>query len=354
MKHKKIVSIVLSAALLCSGFAFAGVAGATAQEPEVVTESLSNYYLGSMSWGVKSMGLDKLQKKLETSGRELPEVRVAVIDTGLNKSNKYLKGRYTNDGYNFIDNTNDFNDDGFHGTMVSGIIADGTSSNVKILPLKTNDKNGSGTMNNVNRAIRYAIDHNADVINLSLSTSDYNHTINQLDDVIDEAVQRGIVVVVAAGNQASNTDDRYPANKDNVLTIASVDRKYRIAASSNTGEDVDFALPGVSVTAPSKRSININSGTSFSAPHAAAAAALLKTWDKSLNQEDIKEIMKQYSIDLGEEGFDNTYGWGMVNLSNFEVEKAETPSQPSEPSQPDKPKQNTLITLLKNLLTRKK
>ena len=97
--------------------------------------------------------------------------------------------------------------------------------------------------------------------------------------------------------------------KDNVLTITSVDSSDKIAENANTGADVDFALPGVLILAPYKRLMMVDSGTSLAAPHAAAAAALLKSWCKHLNQDQVVDILKQYSVDLGAKGFDNTYGW---------------------------------------------
>ena len=324
MKIKALLTTaILSAVIVIAPFA--------KSEPVFVTESLNNYALGYMSWGVKHMGLDVLQKNLEKKGN-LPEVKVAVIDSGINTDNKYVKNRYSNDGYNFLDNNTDINDTQYHGTMVSGIIADCTSSNVKVMPLKVNGESGSGKLSDVNRAIYYAIEHNADVINMSLSAVDSKHTLTILDDAIAEAVSKGIVVVVAAGNQASDTADRYPANKDNVLTITSVDSSDKIAENANTGADVDFALPGVLILAPYKRLMMVDSGTSLAAPHAAAAAALLKSWCKHLNQDQIVDILKQYSIDLGAKGFDNTYGWGMINLSKFNVNA--TPPEPVTEPEP--------------------
>ena len=327
MKHNRIVSLLLSVIIIFSVCAFSGTNLATSDEDIICyQEALNSYALGHMSWGVKSMGLDKLQKKLEESGKELPEVKVAVVDSVINTSNKYVKGRYTEDGYNFIDRNTDIEDSNYHGTMVSGIIADATSSNVKVLPLKVNNKNGTGYMSNVSKAIYYAIDHNADVINLSLSAEDPNHSIKVLDDAIDAAVKKGIVVVVASGNQSADANDRYPGNKDNVLTITSVDKNNQIGENANTGSCVDFALPGVSITAPYKSgllSMFVDTGTSLAAPHAAAAAALLKTCNKNLNQDDIKEILINYSVDLGDTGFDNTFGWGMINLADYDINSAD-------------------------------
>ena len=332
MKIKsRLLGILLVIAVILTSFGVLLPANAAEQEDmEFVTESLSNYLFGYMSWGVEKMGLDDLQEKLEKTYKNLPEVRVAVIDSGLNTSNKYLKNRYTNDGYSFLDNTTNINDDQYHGTMVSGIIADGTSSNVKILPIKVNDKSGKGKLSDVSKGIYYAIEHGADVINLSISAEDPRHTATILDEAIQAAVDAGIVVVTAAGNQGGDTADRYPARLDNVLTITSVDKNNRIAENANTGDAVDFALPGVSVRAPYYSLSFIDSGTSLAAPHAAAAAALLKTWDKSLNQYQITEILKQYAVDLGAKGFDSTYGWGMIDLSRFDLNTVKPTEPPTE------------------------
>lgn len=313
---RRILSAMLAAvALLAVPF---GVSAAETDESAI--GALSNYLLGYMSWGVKKMGLDTLQEKLEKSGKTLPEVRVAVLDTGLNTSNKYLKGRYV-DGYNMIDNNTDFEDDQYHGTEVCGVIADGTSSNVKIIPIKVMDKNGDGKMSDTAKGIYYALEHGADVINLSLSGDDKNHTYHSLDKAISDALARNVVVVVAAGNQDSDASLRYPANKNNVITITAINKRNTLGLLANYGEPVDFALPGMNIVAPHKSIMMADSGTSLAAPHAAAAAALLKTWRKDLNQAQIVEIFKQYAIDLGDRGRDDTYGWGMIDLSSFDIKK---------------------------------
>lgn len=332
MKIKKVISLILALAVAVSCIAAVNAADTDQDDAQFEYEALSSYPLGHMSWGVSHMGLDKLQKKLEQSGKPLPEVRVAVIDSGLYAASPFLKGRYVDEGYNFIDNNTDINDEQHHGTMVSGIIADATSSNVKVLPIKVNGKDGKGNMKNVSKGIYYAIEHGADVINLSLSSEDPSHSLTILDEAIDAAVSKGIVVVVAAGNQNGDVMDRYPANKSNVITVTSIDKNNVIGDNANTGAGVDFALPGVMVLAPYKRIVMLNTGTSCAAPHASAAAALLKTWDKSLTQSEIKDIFIKYSVDLGDEGFDATYGRGMIDLSDFDINNEVKPTH--EPTQP--------------------
>ena len=321
MKERMIrwLSILLAGMIAIS----AGTVGFCADSRDDLTDTgaLSGYRLGYMSWGVRHTGLDVLQEKLENSGKALPEVRVAVIDSGLNTDNRFLKGRYV-DGWNFINNTADCNDDQYHGTMVSGIIADATSSNVKILPIKVNDKSGRGNMKNVEKGIYYAIEHDADVINLSLSASDPSHSLTILDEAIEAAVDAGIVVVAAAGNEQGEAGDQYPANKSNVLTVTSIDKNNVIGENANTGSAVDFAMPGVMIWAPYKSGLTsafVDTGTSLAAPHAAAAAALLKTWDKRVDQDAVYDILKEHAVDLGDAGFDTTYGWGTIDLSDFDI-----------------------------------
>ena len=114
MKRKLLLTAVLmSAVIMIAPFAQNG------ENIYFETQSLNGYALGYMSWGVKHMGLDVLQKNLEKKGK-LPEVKVAVIDSGINTDNKYLKNRYANDGYNFLDNNTDISDSEFHHTNLTG------------------------------------------------------------------------------------------------------------------------------------------------------------------------------------------------------------------------------------------
>lgn len=326
MRKLRVLSALLSVIMLLTAMCVPAYA---AEADQAESGALNDYLFGYMSWGVKHMGLDVLQEKLENSGRTLPEVRVAVLDTGLKKTNRYLQGRYLDEGYNFIDNNTDYDDDQYHGTEICGVIADGTSSNVKILPIKVMNAKGDGNMADTAKGIYYALEHGADVINLSLSGDDKNHTYHSLDDAIAEAVSRNVVVVVAAGNQDGDASLRYPANKDNVITITSINKNNKRGLLANYGSVIDFALPGMNVLAPRKSAMFLDSGTSLAAPHAAAAAALLKTWDKSLNQAEIYEIFKQHAVDLGDKGFDTTYGWGMIDLSDFDINS--TYVRPTEP-----------------------
>lgn len=290
---------------------------------EVEADALMNGKKDHYSWGVTMMGLDVMQDKLIAESYSLPEIKVAVLDSGVIRTNKYLEGRLTDEGYNFISNTDDVTDDHGHGTHVSGIVADGTPNNVKILPVKVMNENGKGTLVTIRAGLSYALNEGASVVNLSLSTADKDSVLNFLDSTIDELVSRNIVVCVSAGNDQKDASYYYPARLDNVITIAALGNQVQIASYSNFGHVIDFALPGSSVVSTYQEGLAYKSGTSMASPHAAAAAALLKTWNPNLNQSQVKQIFIDNAVDMGDPGFDDIYGYGYINLANFDTTRSD-------------------------------
>lgn len=193
-------------------------------------------------------------------------VVVAVIDTGVNYAhidladNMWDGGPQHPHGYDFFDNDADpmpADGDG-HGTHVAGAIAaagnngkgtTGVCWRARIMALRALDANG-GTTLTVREAVKFAIEHGARIINLSLGGSGKD---NLFEAQIERARQQGIVVVAAAGNGARDTDasgnDFYPCNfiPDNLICVAALDPAYTLATFSNYGgNSVDVAAPGTS------------------------------------------------------------------------------------------------------------
>jgi len=190
---------------------------------------------------------------------------VALVDTGVNYTHRDLVPNmwdgsargYPNHGYDFVDNDADpmpADGDG-HGTHVAGAIAaagdngigtTGVCWSARIMALRALDA-GGGRTDTVVRAIRFAIDHGARVLNLSLGGSGYDRAFAA---EIEYARERGAVVVVAGGNGGRDTDRAgafYPCSfpSDNVICVAAMDQAYALAAFSNYGAvSVDVGAPG--------------------------------------------------------------------------------------------------------------
>ncbi|ALA60508.1 S8 family serine peptidase [Nitrospira moscoviensis] len=288
-------------------------------------------------------------------------VIVAVLDTGLDyyhpdipRSSLWLNltlkpgespDGYENDviGWNFVDHTNNPWDNDGHGTFVAGIIgaaADngqgiaGINWGVKIMPLKVLNVFAHGKAFNLARAIVYAVDHGARILNLSIEGEQLTRT-EQL--AIDYAYNRGALIVVAAGNQASDTDGRGPAGLRNVLTVASVDLNDKRAPFSNWGKHVKIAAPGVDILSLRARRTDFNlltgaegykagesfvgphgqfmrsSGTSFSAPMVSGVASLIWAKYPNLTNVQVERMLLESADDVEEPGWDNYTGAGRLN-----------------------------------------
>ncbi|MDD6272501.1 MAG: S8 family serine peptidase [bacterium] len=280
------------------------------------------------SWGINKMSLDYA---IDNSNIDnLEEVTVAIIDTGLDVSlfNKYYGGRLAG-YYNVLEQSNTImNDTNGHGTHVAGTIAEGTPSNVKILPIKVST-NGTLYTTDIIASINYiTIDKKADVINMSFGGYGKSEAEEQ---AIEAAKQKNIISVAAAGND-NTSKDHYPSSFDNTIAISSVDSQLKKSSFSNYGSKVTFAAPGTNIksimgkdASISKRNGNnddddheIISGTSMATPHAVAAVAVLKGYNKNLTLDNVIDILKSNSIDLGEEGWDQYYGYGLISFKDVE------------------------------------
>ena len=249
---------------------------------------------------------------------------VAVIDSGIDRSIPDFKGRIAPGGYNFVENTSNVTDTHGHGTSVAGIIASvmnnqygitGISGpfDVSILPLKTIREDGTGTVSMNIQAIDYAIEKHVDVINISQG----GKTPSQIEkDAIRRAADAGILIVASAGNDAEKGNPiMYPAAYDEVLSVASVNESNKRSAFSTYNEGVDISAPGERIaTNHPGGTLVYASGTSFSAPIVAGAAAMIKTELPSLSPVQVTELLTSSSTDLGTPGKDPYYGAGVLNL----------------------------------------
>jgi thermitase len=212
-------------------------------------------------------------------------VIVAVIDTGVSPHPDLAANLLP--GYDFVDgdsdpadarNGLDDNGDGRidevygHGTHVAGVIKL-VAPEAKIMPLRALDADGRGLMLDVAQAFAYAMDNGAHVINLSLGS---NVPSRLLEDLVNQAAARNIVVVASAGNLADDAE-QYPAASACAIGVISVNVADSLSPFSNFGKWVDFSAPGEAIysTFPPNGYAHW-SGTSMATPFVAGQAALLR------------------------------------------------------------------------------
>ncbi|MBI2875269.1 MAG: S8 family peptidase [Candidatus Tectomicrobia bacterium] len=221
-------------------------------------------------------------------------IKVAIIDTGIDTKHPDLS---VAGGISFASGrSSNFNDGNGHGTHVAGIVAAldnaigvvGMAPGVKLYAVRVLDSSGSGTLSRVIKGLDWAANNRMQVANMSLGGAGYS---SAMCSSIANAVGKGVTVVVAAGNSASDASGFTPANCLEAITVSAMADSNGIsggggpmtpygaddtfATFSNFGSNVDIAAPGVNIysTYKDQRYATL-SGTSMATPHVSGAAAL--------------------------------------------------------------------------------
>lgn len=212
------------------------------------------------------------------------DVVIAVIDTGVDYNHPDLKDNIIG-GKDFT-GKGDYLDGNGHGTHVCGTIAatntgagvTGVAYDAKILALKALGDDGSGNMDSVIEAIKYATEYGVDIISMSLG----GPNSPDLHQAVKDAVAKGIIVCVAAGNDGDGniaTEElSYPGAYDEIIEVGAIDFNGDLAYFSNTNHEVDILAPGVGILSTYMNGQYAKlDGTSMATPHMAGAVALLKS-----------------------------------------------------------------------------
>ena len=231
------------------------------------------------NWGLSFMNFTEYEEFLIGMDVKFDDdVVVAIVDTGLKEDcndvfdNRVLRGNcFTyidelteNDSAKSNSMENNYTDDHGHGTSVAGVLAQATPENVKILPIKSLNEKGRGSELAVYTGILYALQKEADVINLSCGAEGECYLY---DEIMAEAERLGVTVVVAAGNERQNVLNLSPASISSVITVTSINKELNFSRFSNFGKTVDFTAPGEKVVVINyEGGYKIDSGTSFSTP----------------------------------------------------------------------------------------
>ncbi|MFJ9766633.1 type VII secretion-associated serine protease mycosin [Streptomyces erythrochromogenes] len=278
-------------------------------------------------WALQRLLLDELWAQTKGKDSSGASVRVAVIDTGVDRANPQLSGALdVGAGKDLVDpkGGDGTTDTVGHGTKVAGLIAArpqagtgfvGLAPDATVIPIRQNDGQGKGNALTLSQAIDHAVAKGAQVINISQDTDVQLSADSELGKSVQKAVAADIVVVASAGNDGMSGQKRktYPAAFPGVLAVGASDRNNERAAFSQPGDFIGVAAPGVDMvsTVPGFGQC-IDNGTSFSAPYVAGVAALLRAEHRDWSAQQIVWQI-QNTAERSVKGRDDYVGWGVVD-----------------------------------------
>lgn len=260
-------------------------------------------------------------------------VKVAVLDTGIDGSHPDLDNGKIVAWVDYINGKQVPYDDNGHGTHCAGTVAGtgeasdgrykGVAPDASLMAAKVLKSDGSGNSSALISAIDWAVQNKADVISLSLGSPTRSQAV---EDAVDNAINAGVVVIVAAGNGGPATRTiTCPGDNPNAITVGAVDRNNQIASFSSRGPNYDGTVKpdltsvGVGLVAAKANALSSSdyytpmSGTSMATPMTAGAAALLLSAKPGLTPEQIKIALVSTALQEGISAPDNDYGYGRVD-----------------------------------------
>ncbi len=225
------------------------------------------------------------------------------------------------DGGDYLDEDNDAMDEfgSGHGTQIAGIIAAthesegvrGLAPDIKIMNLRAGTASGYLEEDDVARAILYAIDNGAHIINMSFGDTALSEFLRQ---VIVYAYQKGITMIASAGNSGTQ-EWHYPSALGETISVGASTPEDHLAGFSSYGSTIDLIAPGTDIVSTAVGGgYNTVNGTSFSAAMVTAAAALLISSDSEFSPQHIRNILKTTSEDILRHGWDRFSGNGRLNI----------------------------------------
>lgn len=232
--------------------------------------------------------LESPLEEVEPSQFKMEEVKVAVIDSGVDADHEIFEGRTVLDGLNTFDPSQKPFDDVGHGTHIAGIIAS-HSPHAVIVPYKIVGAQG-GRLSNVLEAMDQAIEDGVNVMNTSFGVLSPSYA---LEEAIQEAEEAGIIVVSAAGNNA-NSLGFYPATYEDSIAVGSVNSEGESLPRSNYGSWVDVAANGYFVRSsiPGNK-YGPKTGTSQATARVSAVVAELFAKNGPLSIQDVMDFFIQ-------------------------------------------------------------
>jgi subtilisin family serine protease len=338
-------------------------------EPDSQVKSLAAPPYFSSQWGLTTVAAESVSGSTQGSG-----IVVAVVDSGVDASHPDLAGlvidgvdyrdglSYVNFETGLIDDCVSYTDADYsgtgrtkpihadygkydpngHGTHVAGIISSNgigvksVAPQARIMPVRVLSEQGGGDISDVACGVIYAANNGAHVINMSLGSRTDSSALRA---AVAYAVSKDVVVVAASGNNGTTGLPMYPAALPDVIGVGAISNSsgQPVASFSNRGDFVDVVAPGVGIwstcSAPyftwtdaedgaqqspcknfdSDSMYESLSGTSMATPFVAGLAALVLSFDQSLRYSDVISIITSSAVDKGSAGYDQIYGFGLIN-----------------------------------------
>ncbi len=253
-------------------------------------------------------------------------VRIAVIDSGIFSEHTDLRSARIATGVNVLEQGGSTGDASGHGTFISAMLAAprgdgkglaGMVDKALIIPIKCFASGRQTNAEYIVSSIYLAVDQfDCDVINLSIGIGE---NLPQLRRAVDYAVRKGVIVVASVGNTGGSAM-MYPAAYDDVVGVGSVSSSFKPSYFSQHNSSVFVVAPGediLSAGIDSESAYMNGSGTSFSSVHVTALAAMAKQYSRDIGAAEFMNLLKLSARDLGAEGYDTTFGWGVVNAGDF-------------------------------------
>lgn len=271
------------------------------------------------------IGLDLAHQRSRGEG-----VTIGLIDSGVDPYHEALFGHLSREGFDFIDDdpypweeSNGIDDDGDgvadegygHGTMVAGILAL-VAPGATILPIRVLDDEGRATAFQIAKAMRYAVDHGADILNCSFGVP---QDIKMIDHEIDYAEDRDVAIIAGGGNENRRNPVYFPAKDSKTMMVIAVDSMDVKADFSDYNSKVLVTAPGTGVrSAFPGGGWGLASGCSFAVPFVTGEAALVLSRAPWLDPDDLEDRIEDAVVPIdhlpGNEPFDDDLGSGRIYL----------------------------------------
>ncbi len=284
------------------------VLAALAGDNRVLDRGANHIYTLQQAASVANYAFDRIA--LDPGAASGEDVRIAVIDTGVDADHPALEGVIAGQ----FDAMPDIAVEGLdHGTSIDGLIAgvppfEGMAPGARIFHARAFE-GGRSTMDVILAALDWAADQDVRIVNMSFVGP--KNTL--LGIACANARARGMVLVAAAGNNGPGAPYGYPAAFPGVIAVTATDAEDGLMQQANRGPYVYLAAPGVDMIAPIGGGSDLVTGTSFAAAIASGAVANLLHANPGLSAGQVEEVLAVTATDLGPAGRDDDFGYGLLN-----------------------------------------